>query len=287
MIDQSKVGTDWQADELDAIVATYFTMLAAELAGRPYVKAHHARDLMARTGRSHRSVEFKHMNLSSVLADLGLPTIRGYRRMDNIQNALFPAVERYLDAPAHTASGALEDAQLIRAEVERCRGLLHELTQQGGVVSGEPPVALTTHALWRAVHARAERRPGLTLAPWAGPDVALTAPRAALIQALVNLVDNAHDAELRTGHPQAITTGTSHEGHDIRLWVRDQGPGFPAEILSELGEAFVTSRPGEGLGLGLHLAESLARALGGRLDVRSSTQGSEVTLILPETSPHE
>jgi hypothetical protein len=98
MIDQSKVGTDWQADELDAIVATYFTMLAAELAGRPYVKAHHARDLMARTGRSHRSVEFKHMNLSSVLADLGLPTIRGYRRMDNIQNALFPAVERYLDA---------------------------------------------------------------------------------------------------------------------------------------------------------------------------------------------
>nr|WP_312162186.1 DUF3883 domain-containing protein [Brevundimonas diminuta] len=98
MIDQSKVRTDWQADELDAIVATYFTMLAAELAGRSYVKAHHARDLMARTGRSHRSVEFKHMNLSSVLADLGLPTIRGYRRMDNVQNALFPAIERYLDA---------------------------------------------------------------------------------------------------------------------------------------------------------------------------------------------
>ena len=98
MIDPSKVGTDWQADELDAIVATYFAMLAAELTGRPYVKAHHARDLMARTGRSHRSVEFKHMNLSSVLADLGLPTIRGYKRKDNIQGAIFPAVERYLDA---------------------------------------------------------------------------------------------------------------------------------------------------------------------------------------------
>ena len=98
MIDQSKVGTDWQAEELDAIVATYFAMLAAELSGRPYVKAHHTRDLMARTGRSHRSVEFKHMNLSSVLADLGLPTIRGYKRKDNIQGAIFPAVERYLDA---------------------------------------------------------------------------------------------------------------------------------------------------------------------------------------------
>ncbi|WP_292085553.1 MULTISPECIES: DUF3883 domain-containing protein [unclassified Brevundimonas] len=98
MIDPSKVGTDWQADELDAIVATYFAILTAELAGRAFVKAHHARDLMARTGRSHRSVEFKHMNLSSVLADLGLPTIRGYKRKDNIQGAIFPAVERYLDA---------------------------------------------------------------------------------------------------------------------------------------------------------------------------------------------
>ena len=98
MIDPSKVGTDWQADELDAIVAEYFAMLAAELAGRAYVKAHHARDLMARTGRSRSSVEFKHMNLSSVLADLGLPTIQGYKRKDNIQGAIFPAVERYLDA---------------------------------------------------------------------------------------------------------------------------------------------------------------------------------------------
>ncbi|WP_313471921.1 DUF3883 domain-containing protein [Brevundimonas sp.] len=98
MIDPSKVGTDWRADELDAIVAEYFAMLTAELAGRAFVKAHHARDLMARTGRSHRSVEFKHMNLSSVLADLGLPTIRGYKRKDNIQGAIFPAVERYLDA---------------------------------------------------------------------------------------------------------------------------------------------------------------------------------------------
>ena len=94
-------------------------MLAAELAGRPYVKAHHARDLMARTGRSHRSVEFKHMNLSSVLADLGLPTIRGYRRMDNIQNALFPAVERYLDAHPNAWSLGLSSSSPWQGEEDR------------------------------------------------------------------------------------------------------------------------------------------------------------------------
>lgn len=73
MADASKTGTDWKDDELDAIVADYFSMLALDAAGEPFVKAHRARALMERTGRSHRSVEFKHMNISAVAAELGLP----------------------------------------------------------------------------------------------------------------------------------------------------------------------------------------------------------------------
>ncbi len=72
MAGPSKVGTDWTADELDLIVADYFTMLALDAAGQPFVKAHRARALMERTGHSHRSVEFKHMNISAVAAELGL-----------------------------------------------------------------------------------------------------------------------------------------------------------------------------------------------------------------------
>ncbi|HEV2081316.1 MAG TPA: DUF3883 domain-containing protein [Brevundimonas sp.] len=96
MADQGKIGTDWTDEELDLIVADHFAMLAAEQAGQPYVKAHHARALMERIGRTHRSVEFKHMNVSAVLTELGLPIIRGYRPMPNIQAAIFPAVDRYL-----------------------------------------------------------------------------------------------------------------------------------------------------------------------------------------------
>jgi hypothetical protein len=98
VIDQSKVGTDWQADELDAIVADYFAMLALDAAREPFVKAHRARDLMERTGRSHRSVEFKHMNISAVATELGLPTVRGYRPMANYQSTIFDAIDRHLDA---------------------------------------------------------------------------------------------------------------------------------------------------------------------------------------------
>lgn len=102
MVDQSKIGTDWQPDELDAIVEDYFAMLREELVGRNVVKAHHARALDERIGRGHKSIEFKHMNISAVLAELGMPRIRGYRPKPNYQRAIFPALERYLDRHPET-----------------------------------------------------------------------------------------------------------------------------------------------------------------------------------------
>src|SRR6204780_2267812 len=96
MADEAKIGTHWQDDELDAIVADYFAMLAADLSGRPYVKSRHSEALMARTGRTHRSVEFKHQNISAVLDELGMPWIPGYKPKRNYQNAIFDAIDRYL-----------------------------------------------------------------------------------------------------------------------------------------------------------------------------------------------
>lgn len=96
LADDSKVGKPWRNDELDAIIADYFVMLAADLAGQPYVKSRHSRALMERIGRTHRSVEFKHQNISAALDELGLPWIPGYIPKRNYQNAIFDAVDRYL-----------------------------------------------------------------------------------------------------------------------------------------------------------------------------------------------
>jgi hypothetical protein len=96
MANESKIGTDWQNDELDAIVADYFAMLAADLAGQPYVKSRHSAALMAQIGRTHRSVEFKHQNISAVMDELGMPWIPGYKPKRNYQNAIFDAIDRYL-----------------------------------------------------------------------------------------------------------------------------------------------------------------------------------------------
>lgn len=96
MADEAKLGRPWQSDELDAIVADYFAMLSADIAGRPYVKSKHSAALMAQIGRTHRSVEFKHQNISAVLDELGLPWIPGYMPKRNYQNAIFGAIDRYL-----------------------------------------------------------------------------------------------------------------------------------------------------------------------------------------------
>lgn len=96
MADEEKIGRPWDDAELDAIVADYFDMLAAEFGGRAYVKSHHSKALMEKIGRTHRSVEFKHQNISAVLDELGMPWIEGYKPKRNYQNAIFDAIDRYL-----------------------------------------------------------------------------------------------------------------------------------------------------------------------------------------------
>ena len=86
----------WTDEENNLIVADYFAMLAADLAGRPYVKAEHNRRLRTRIGRSRSSIEFKHRNISAVLKGLGESWITGYLPAFNVQMSLADAVARWL-----------------------------------------------------------------------------------------------------------------------------------------------------------------------------------------------
>ena len=97
----SERGRPWSRDEVDLIVADYFTMLRAELAGEPYSKAEHNRALQPLLdGRSKSSVEFKHQNISAVLVGMGLPYIDGYKPARNYQKAVLPQADRGLPDPA-------------------------------------------------------------------------------------------------------------------------------------------------------------------------------------------
>jgi len=89
-IDRGIAGTDWTDAENDLLVDDYFAMLGKELAGEPYVKADHRRQIVERTGRSEGSVERKYMNVSAVLDHLGLPRIRGYAPAEHAHSMGLP-----------------------------------------------------------------------------------------------------------------------------------------------------------------------------------------------------
>lgn len=113
----------WSDAEIDLIVADYFAMLADDIAGIPYNKAEHNRNLRATIRRSRGSIEFKHQNISAVLLGLGQPWIVGYKPAANFQNALVDGVLRWLDGhtswllpkserAAATLAPAFEDQEL-------------------------------------------------------------------------------------------------------------------------------------------------------------------------------
>lgn len=88
---------DWSKQEVALIVHDYFDMLSLELAHRPYNKtAFRQRILPLLHNRSAGSVEFKHQNISAVLAGMGLPFIKGYKPRSNYQQILEEEVTNYL-----------------------------------------------------------------------------------------------------------------------------------------------------------------------------------------------
>ena len=86
-------GTPWTTREIETIVEDYFDMLETELAGGAVVKAERNRTLQNVIDRSRGSIEYKHQNISAVMAALGLPFIQGYKPAVNYQHALFDAIE--------------------------------------------------------------------------------------------------------------------------------------------------------------------------------------------------
>ena len=90
-----KAGEHWTGAENDAIVADYLDMLETVLTGARVNKAAHNRALQARIPRSHKSIEFKHGNISAVMLNLGFANIEGYLPRWNVQQALYERTASY------------------------------------------------------------------------------------------------------------------------------------------------------------------------------------------------
>jgi C4-dicarboxylate-specific signal transduction histidine kinase len=107
------------------------------------------------------------------------------------------------------------------------------------------------------------------------------AGRVEIQQVLMNLVLNGLDAmEQGGGDRKLIVTTTTRDG-EVRLSIRDGGPGIAAEIIDRLFEPFVSTKPG-GLGLGLTISRGIVERFHGKLSAKNDAAGgAEFELVLP------
>ena len=91
-------------------------------------------------------------------------------------------------------------------------------------------------------------------------------------QVVLNLVRNATEA-LAAVERRELTIRTSRpNGALVDVAVSDTGPGLSAEVVDQLFQPFVTTKP-KGMGLGLSISRSIIEAHGGRLQAIANPEG--------------
>jgi len=124
------------------------------------------------------------------------------------------------------------------------------------------------------------RARGVTLVVEALPEVRLLGDRAALTQALVNLVENGVKYTAGVGSRVSVTTcyeSTREGGAWAVARVTDDGPGIASEHLPHLFDRFyrvdAARTASDGHGLGLAIAQWTAQAHGGMVEAQAAPGG--------------
>ena len=192
-----------------------------------------------------------------------------------------------------------DDVVLLRAQAERCREILANLAAGGDqqhdfIVSRLSLRHLIEEVVdpHRLVAVPIEIR--IAPPPQAGDGKAMAEPithrNPGMIYGLGNLIENAVDFAATK-----VEVDASYSGNEVKIVIADDGAGFPPSVLEQLGEPFVTTRPGPnwggdapdehvGMGLGFFIAKTLLERSGARLDLSNRDKqpgGAVVTVTWP------
>ncbi|MEO0882035.1 MAG: ActS/PrrB/RegB family redox-sensitive histidine kinase [Pseudomonadota bacterium] len=181
-----------------------------------------------------------------------------------------------------------EDAALLAEQAERCRGILQSLAQQreaGDIVHAQMPfsslieeAAAPHKGLGVDVDVRA--RPNL------GSNEKLPVVRRSpeILHALGAFIENAVSFA-----DTMVWIEAAWDREECIITIRDDGPGFSADVMPKLGEPYVSQRGedqagGGDMGLGFFIAKTLIERTGGRVATRNRTppgQGATVQITWP------
>jgi len=175
----------------------------------------------------------------------------------------------------------------VQSETERMTHLVEDLLLLARLDSGRPLERGAVDLSRVAVDAVSD-------AHVAGPDheweldlpeepVMVSGDAARLHQVMTNLLAN---ARVHTGAGTVVTTRLEADGTQAVLSVRDNGPGIPEQLQSEVFERFARgdtsrSRKGGSTGLGLAIVSAVVKAHHGTITLDSAPGHTDFTVRLP------
>lgn len=186
------------------------------------------------------------------------------------------------DLPA----SAQEDLALLRQQIQHCKEIITGLSQRAGAERLEnTPIQAVDRWMdqirqrWHASRPHTQTR--LNCSGQLPVARVLADPR--LEQALFNLLNNAANAAAQEDSP--ITIDIDWDAEHILLELRDQGPGFPPEVLEHGGKIRFPPHA-RGQGIGLLLTHSAIEQLGGTITLDNAVDGGAIArLTLPRLAP--
>lgn len=105
----------------------------------------------------------------------------------------------------------------------------------------------------------------------------------------MNIIDNAHQAMTDAHGEGVLRVETSLSGEYVRVVIADDGPGIPAESITDVFTPFFTTKSAvDGMGLGLSISRDTIRRHGGRIWLESRAgEGATAFVELPVASSSE
>ena len=256
--------------------------LVAELERSETKTAELTRNLQKEKQNAERSANSKSAFLANMSHELRTPlnAINGFSEIlvDEMYGPL--GDERYKDY-----------AQDILASGKHLLDMITDILDMAKIEAGKMTVDLQpidivdpVDAAVRMIRRRAEEK-GIQLSLVANPGLpSVEADHRAIRQMILNLVSNAIKFTDEGGE---VRVTVDRKDGELRVAVRDNGVGIPADALPRLGQPFeqvsdTRDRNYDGTGLGLALTKSFAEMHGGRLIIASEAgRGTQVSFFLP------